>query len=39
MDQIEEMLTDGAQGGAMVAEQVLNLLPMLVIKKTREESK
>jgi len=39
MDQIEEMLTDGAQGGAMVAEQVLNLLPMLVIKKPREESK
>ena len=32
MDQIEDMLADAAQGGATVAEQVLNLLPMLIVK-------
>ena len=32
MDQVEEMLADATQGGATVAEQVLNLLPMLIVK-------
>ena len=32
MDQIEQMLADASKGGSTVAEQALNLLPMLVVK-------